>query len=471
MGWFEENNERFWNLLIILALIINLYAMVFSEKGLDTHVKESYVEVDEGYALDWGDTRLEDPLASDPNDSTVVDNKPTLISSNLFTSLLFVTLLGVLAIKISKGFGALVLLHPTLIYSVGKGYNEPLIAILMGVTAYLLLHSFKGNNWASKAVAALPIIIIIWLKTTSPADSMLIPALVFIAILSLSVFIPIHLLNPRRMIGVGFASGAGLVLLLGILEQGTSSIILDEPIRFLYALPFAFLDVVIIYGLFGMVLWPFVKSTWEKMGDMEDRLVSELALIIGGLSGLITMYVAVLWAYESILWNSDWPWHMVTMGNNGRYSTILVIPIYLLIKRVNGNINWANKQILVGVMLILPLSLLAGVHGQTMWTDEAAKTMSVEQDGHFLFVSDATLGMHWLYTFHDPLDAEDNNITGHWRSDEANWESQLDSDLIHVNWLVLAPEVSVAPVGWTLHDSGNADYLNGGGEWQVWTRG
>lgn len=470
MGWFEENNERFWNLLIILALIINFYAMVFSEKGLDTHVKESYVEVDGGYALDWGDTRLEDPLASDPNDSTVVDNKPTLVSSNLFSSLLFVTLLGVLAIKISKGFGALVLLHPTLIYSVGKGYNEPLIAILMGVTAYLLLHSFKENNWASKAIAAFPIIIIIWLKTTSPADSMLIPALAFIAILSLSVFIPSHLLNPRRMIGVGFASGAGLVLLLGILGQGTSSIILDEPIRFLYALPFAFLDVVIIYGLFGMVLWPFVKSTWEKMGDLEDRLVSELALIIGGLSGLITMYVAVLWAYESILWNSDWPWHMVTMGNNGRYSTILVIPIYLLIKRVNGNINWANKQILIGVMLILPLSLLAGMHGQTMWTDEAAKTMSVEQDGHFLFVSDATLGMHWLYTFHEPIDAEDNNITGHWRSDEADWQSQLDSDLIHVNWLVLAPDVSVAPVGWTLHDSGNADYLNGGGEWQVWTR-
>jgi hypothetical protein len=217
-------------------------------------------------------------------------------------------------------------------------------------------------------------------------------------------------------------------------------------------------------------IWLF-KSTWEKMGDMEDRLVSELALIIGGLSGLITMYVAVLWAYESILWNSDWPWHMLTMGNNGRYSTILVIPIYLLIKRVNGNINWANKQILIGVMLILPLSLLAGMHGQTMWTDEAAETMSVEQDGHFLFVSDATLGMHWLYTFHEPLDAEDNNITGHWRSDEADWQSQLDSDLIHVNWLVLAPEVSVAPIGWTLHDSGNADYLNGGGEWQVWTRG
>jgi hypothetical protein len=182
------------------------------------------------------------------------------------------------------------------------------------------------------------------------------------------------------------------------------------------------------------------------------------------------MYVAVLWAYESILWNSDWPWHMFIMGNNSRYITLLAVPIYFLIMRVNDKIDWKNVKVFIGVMLILPLSIAASIHGQTMWTDDAAESMEIEPDEHFLFVSDATLGMHWLYTFHEPLDAEKENITGHWRSDEAKWQDDLNDELSHVNWIVLAPEITEVPSGWMLHESGDADLLNGGGEWRVLKR-
>ena len=470
MKWFEDDTERFWKLLILFALFVNLIAVIGSENGLDTHVKDAYVEVDDGYALDWGDTRLDDPLASNPEDSTIVANNPTVLSSNYILSLCFIVFLGFMATMLGKGFGAIILLHPTLIYSVGKGYDEPLIASLMGIMAFLLLDSVKNNSWPRKAMVGLPLLLILFVKTTSPADSMLIPVLLFIIVMASSTKIPDRFFNPRKMLGIGFACGGGLILLLGLLGQGTPSIIVDEPGRFLYALPFAFIDVVLIYGFFGMVLWPFAKSTWEKMGTSEDRLASELSLLIGGLAGLITMYVAVLWAYESILWNSDWPWHMVTMGNNGRYITILAIPVFMLIKRINGDIDWADKKVFAGVILILPLSLLAGIHGQTMWTDEAAESMEIEEGGHFLFVSDATLGMHWLYTFHSPLDAEENNITGHWRSDEANWIVHLEGDLHHIDWIVLSPDITETPEGWTLVNSGKADYLNGGGEWRVLTR-
>jgi hypothetical protein len=166
------------------------------------------------------------------------------------------------------------------------------------------------------------------------------------------------------------------------------------------------------------------------------------------------------------------------MGNNGRYVTLLFVPIVLLLKHLNiaadsptfESPGQVLKTIGVVIALLLPLSLLAGIHGQTMWTDEAADAMNLEENEHFLFVSDATLGMHWLYTFFEPLDAENNNITGHWRSVEVNWVDALDQELSHVETIVLAPEVDNVPTGWVVESTGEVDLLNGGGEWRVMTR-
>ena len=87
------------------------------------------------------------------------------------------------------------------------------------------------------------------------------------------------------------------------------------------------------------------------------------------------------------------------MGNNGRYITILAIPSYLLIKRVNGELDWTERKAIMGVLMILPISLAAGLHGQTYWTDDAAELLSDNMDDgeDFLFVHDTTLAMHYLY--------------------------------------------------------------------------
>jgi hypothetical protein len=172
---------------------------------------------------------------------------------------------------------------------------------------------------------------------------------------------------------------------------------------------------------------------------------------------------------------------MWTMGNNGRYITILAIPSYLLIKRVNGELNWSKQKAIMGVLMILPISLAAGLHGQTYWTDEAAEVLSENMaDGEdFVFVHDATLGMHYLYTFHSHIDdVTERDITGHWRAPDSGWEEELFADtpmenrgdLSIVEWVVLAPgiEWEEVPDGW-YQTSGHADFMNGGGEWQLWT--
>ena len=283
------------------------------------------------------------------------------------------------------------------------------------------------------------------------------------------------------MVG-GFGFGILSIVILGLNGIGSFTVVSTESNRFIQALPISIFGVIIVYGFVGMILWPFAKVTWHKMAKDENRLTGELALFISTMAGAIVAYVACLWVYESVLWHSDWPWHMWTMGNNGRYITILAIPCYVLIRRVNGNIDWKQRKAVAGILAILPLSMAAGVHGQTYWTDDAAVVLDqhLQPSEEFLFVHEATLGMHYLYTFHTYIeDVEEREITGHWRDPSSGWENELISgyasenrgNLSSVEWVIFAPGVkwSEQPDGWVLASNGQADFMNGGGEWEVWT--
>ena len=474
MKWFEENNDRFWIGLLAVAVLLNLLAVYNSDLGLDVHVKSAYVETEDGYVLDWGDTRQSDPNASDPEQATIVDSPPSITQPIVGLIFLVLVFLSFSTMNNNIPIIGMILLHPTVIFSSGKSYDELLILSIFGAGALLLNSAYTQPDSSDvsisrKLIAYSVMIGAILVKLNSESWAELF-TIGFIIAAIITYYIPKFNLNSQHMLMGGFLLGIITIVMFGLAGYGTSKIIFDEPTRFLYSLPFAILNVVIIYTLFGMILWPFMSSTWKNMKGTDDDLACELSLIIGGMGGLISAYVAVLWTYESILWNSEWPWHMITMGNNGRYITVLAIPIWILINRVNDQVDWKNKSVFIGILLILPFSLLAGIHGQTMWTDEAADSMNLEEGEHFLFVSDATLGMHWLYTFHEPLDAEKNNITGHWRSDDASWEVDLEQELSHVDWLVLSPEIDETPEGWDVVDTGTADYLNGGGTWRVLVR-
>ena len=86
------------------------------------------------------------------------------------------------------------------------------------------------------------------------------------------------------------------------------------------------------------------------------------------------------------------------MGNNGRYLTALIFPFILLLHRTVGQNPWSiGKPLLLALLVVLPLSLLAGLHGQTMWTDDAAQSFSDEIDvgEDFLYIDDECLAMQW----------------------------------------------------------------------------
>jgi len=236
------------------------------------------------------------------------------------------------------------------------------------------------------------------------------------------------------------------------------------------------------------VLWPFLRGTIKNLGTIEDHSIATITGLIVGLSTVITIYIAALWTYEAALWNAKWPTVMWTMGNNGRYISMLMIPALLLIHLVaqvnplsetQADPKSKKSALIIGVILILPISILTAVHGQTMWTDDAGEAMvnlGLNEGEDFLFVSDATLGMHWLYTFRIEVDPDgENNIIGHWRAPDSGWIEDLNrndplpnrGDLKNVQFIVLSPEIENIPDGWTTVEQGEAPWMNGGGTWRV----
>ncbi len=501
MEWLDIEGDRFWQRLLIVGLLLNLIVVLTSDLGLDTHVR---MAADEEGELPWGHTRPTDPYASNPADvatvSSPISESETMIKlQSALQLIVLITIAGMISIRLA----ALVSIYPTFIFSSGRAYQEVGIAIYAAVAVIFLCYYFNSSDGKQKSLtkrwdltgkpihpgfailAGISLSAIFQLKGIITMELALVAGSV-IGILAfiMSKFgtIVVEKIElSTRLIGVLAGGGVMLVMIiLGFLGYGgTLSVIGDAPLRYASSLAFSVLGVMIIHTFFGMMLWPFIPNMWRMLAQKLDYNSTCNFIIISVFSAAITTYVAALWTYESLLWDSHWPWVIWTMGNNGRYISLMMIPWFALLYRLKAQdpsiptleepMSLA-KPLLVAILLVLPLSIITALHGQTMWSDEAAVAMELESGEHFLFVSDSDLGMHWLYTFYAPLDADENNITGHWRSDQAAWVDDLTNSLSQVETIVLAPEITDIPPGWSESASGQVDFLNGGGQWRVLVR-
>lgn len=494
MSWWQDvEDDRFWKTLLIIGILLNILVVFTSELGLDTHVR---MAADEEGVLAWGSTRPEVPTASDPTDggtvsSPIIEDSATMVKAGAL--LVMMGLIASITLLIGVRAGALVAIYPTFIFSTGRAYQEGAIALLALIAAILLCRSItrRGSSISiPEAIFGSLLLGLIPFSKGMLAGEGLAWFILVVSILAHQCSAKSaqyeFLRSPKHMGGLSAALvGISMLIMGGMGHGGTLSVIADSPARFASALLISAFDLILVYTLFGMVLWPFIGSTIRALGEVREYDVASLTAFICGFSTALIVYVAALWTYESLQWNAAWPMVTWTMGNNGRYISLIMAPCLLLLARLTQlepslpslqNPAERSKALLIGVLLILPISLLTAVHGQTMWTDEAGEILSQElEDGEdFLFVSETTLGMHWLYTFHSEVDPDDSRrITGHWRSNDVGWSSDLEEDgtLSHVDWLVLSPDSSPPSEGWVMHSSGEVDYLNGGGHWQVWNRG
>ena len=508
----QSLRQRNWVLLLIFGLLLNIIVSFTSDLGLDTHVhmaRDSSLADSEEATLPWGHTRPLDPMASNPEYSPSVDfgwyhflpsieNNVHFLGFSLMCMLIFLTILifkiyG--SIENGIAVSAIVAIHPTFIFATGRVFPEVIVAIFTIVMIFGLLIYEKWQSWngvlSSSIISGLSMGLILFVKGINPWYCLVVTSLILLwhSADKMGKWYEFTRSPPFAIKFGSLSTLIGLFLVGIISDSGTFYIVKSETLRFTSALLVASIDVILIYGLFGMILWPFIGNL-RKIWKISSHEIASFAGLISVLTTAIIFYIAALWTYESKLWNADWPWMMWTMGNNGRYISMLMVPIFFVIYRIHQIDSTAgtpftpkekSKSMILGICLIIPLSLLTAIHGQTMWTDDAAEILSENMDigEDFLFVHDATLGMHYLYTFHTEIDDVDSrDITGHWRDPDSEWEIELFSEeqwsnrgnLSGVRWIVLSPgiEWESPPEEWG-YISGRADFMNGGGEWKIYS--
>ena len=488
MERLKFKDERLWKGLLVLGILLNILVCFTSDLGLDTQVK---MAVDDNGSLPWGDLRPDTLGESDPEDGgqrVVLPLYGLSEAAIKATALLtFFGLIGCLLRWTGVHSAAIMSLSPAFIFSIGRGYEEVYLAAFCSLSFILLTGIASNKNRILQNFAGgLIFMLMPYAKGFVNLNFIFFGGLILGLLATLWGEIYARggektrwMSKPHIVSIVVFSIVSLSMVILGIIGyNSTLAILADNPIRYMTAIGFSFLDVVILFTLFGMVAWPFVRPMISVITSIEDSDIAIMAGYIVGIMTAIVLYVAALWTYEASIWNAEWPGIVWTMGNNGRYITMLFIPFVLLLKHLSNQVDIPTydspgskiKVVAVTLFILLPLSLLASVHGQTMWTDEAAEAMNLGEQEHFLFVSEDTLAMHWLYTFYAPLDAEEKQITGHWRSIDSSWELDLNTSLSQVNTLVTSPDVTFTPEGWIVRSSGEVDFLNGGGEWRVLTR-
>ncbi|NCG42366.1 MAG: hypothetical protein GWO84_02370 [Euryarchaeota archaeon] len=509
----DIDDDRFWWSLLVIGCLLSIIAIVNSDLGLDTHIRMNAANSDDG-VLEWGHTRTVDPLASDPTYTKVIEPQIDASSNQLFFPLGVMTIFAIglffsgyiNTTKIEAGkiawsprLPAILSIYPVFIFAIGRGYFEPVIAMVMGLSFGLIVIRDNIKRSVQAIILILALASVMYLKglSTDTISYFVIFAgtLNFIGQKIDDKYNSIEdkqspLKNPLPMALLTFSSVSIMLIGAGFFGFGSSlSIIGDSPLKFSFALFGSLLDVVIIFGLFGMMLWPLIIPLLTNLKQIRSYNVTLLTSCCAGLVAAIWVYVAVLWTFEAELWGAKWPDIMWILGNNGRYISLLIIPLFALMAHTAKQYPempslWSPKEksktLLLAIILVLPLTLLASLHGQSMWTDEAAEVLSdsMNDDQEFIFIHEPTLAMHWLYTIRTDLDLDgQRNITGHWRAPDSGWQDEVVNsaqypnrgDISSVQYIVVAPDIKTdIPEGWEILRQGEAPWLNGGNQWAIW---
>lgn len=485
---FTRNRETAGKILLAIGMVLVIYTCIFSDLGLDTHV---LMAVEEG-SLPWGHTRTQDPLASDLDYAPqyydradviygILDSEFKVKLASFASMATLVALCGFLTSKnneenVSFNFvvAAMISIYPAFIFSSGRGYMEVPIAIIFLLThlGYCTKRQEEQTSIIRKSIiAGLGISVIASLKGLNPIFGLLwtVYLLAIDAFQNkfenkVDKFFPIF-------IGLGFSS----VVVLLTLDHGN----ILNSIWFLFA---ALVDVS-LFLIIGLCLTHIIFSEEFSISKFLQSNF-QTSVVIFSVIIACSYWIADLWLTETALWSTSSLDIFIIMGNNGRYVT-MIAPFILLALNNYGqsdlfDFNDNRKKIFAfNLVLVVLLASFAGIHGQKMWTDDAANSLTKNiQDGdEFVLIHENELAMHWLYTMYSEFEREELDVTGHWRSPDSNFISEIEdneafakrSSLENVSYVVVQPGIEMElPDDWELIESGRPPKIFGDGEWVIY---
>ena len=473
----SHGTSRRWLGVLFLCVLLHLGAFWNSDLGLDAHVRLNAINNagDDGQTLDWGKLRLTADTVQSPNNSATYDGyippwsttETAMKLTSLFALFMVAGLAGIVprwqrsSERVDPRWSALILMSPVFLFATGRGYDEAMIALLIGVgvSGYYVN---KGDEIHQIRIHVLLLATSLLLVMGWKGFGLLTSLGVWLGAAALGAAwmeLERHqrgkegwtwLAHPWYMGGSVAITLYLLLFVAGFLtDNGTFSIIGEQPFHYLIATVFALIDGLGIYLLIGFAFWPFLSPSLSRLIGLRGPGITLLVMFSSGLLTALVAYMAALWTLESTIWNLSLPETMFLLGNNGRYATCLVIPIVLIL-------NWerpfpseeqpARTSLLAAFCLLIPAILFTSLVGQQLWSEDAGEELNAlvtDQDTSIMLVAPETLSMHHLYVMKTHIDLDGSSgIDGYWRTveDAANL---LAEDAWVPNLVVVAPHVQL----------------------------
>ena len=498
-------HHRRWALVFLLGFLLHIYAAFHSDLGLDAHVRLNALndEVAEGQDLTWGSPRVSG--ATSVNTNTVYDGyippwntSETMMKITAITSLVLVAAVASLRPRDQSSrpdfeprWAALLMLSPVLVFSTSRGYDEAPLALLMGLGVVGYWFN-RGETSAQQRLngifmATSVLLVMVW-KGFSPIASL---AVWLVMLIATEVWLRVwntgrytgegqFLGNPWSVGGLTFA-----VVYIGIAcaglfsEAGTFSIIADRPMEFLFASVFALLDTAVLYLLLGCLLWPFFVQRWQRLRSARGSGLTMLVVYISALMAGLVAYVASLWTLEASLWDMSLTSVMIVLGNNGRYATLLLLPLVALLRWNDGEVEIGSpsddRLSIRAIAVVLPFLLFTTLVGHQIWSEDAGEFLSEswqEGDDSLLLIAHESMAMHHLYVLKSNLDLDGSqSIHGLWATPDAA-SGMVETYQDTLDYVVVAPgtSIDVDTTSWTLIEAHEVPVsVPGGIQGGTWT--
>ena len=469
-----RKDRRWIAALLLVGVVLHVYAAVNSDLGLDAHVRLNALTDERSLEQDlpWGAPRISGDSTSEGGGiySGFIPPWNTSEQAMKVTSVVAVFCLAMVvsvrpkwtthAERFDPMFAVLVLLSPVMVFSSSRGYDEATLSLMMslGVLGYWFNRGDAPNACRLNGLMmATAIFMILGWKGFSLVAS---GAVWFALVVASEIYLFTSQRWERTSLGaifvhpwkMGLLSSAVVyvaVTMFGfVASSGTFSIVGEHPGRFFVASLFAIFDAVVLYLLVGCLLWSLLPGRWRGLYEARGRGITMLTVYIGAVLSGVVAYIGTLWTLESILWSMKLTEVMVVLGNNGRYATVVIAPMMMLLRWVEPTSRASPKRPptqVIAVLVVTPFLIFTGAIGHQIWSEDAGEALSSQwsnEDDSFLLIASESMAMHHLYVIKSNIDLSgERNITGSWATAGAadEWIESAGSSL---DFLLVGPDVS-----------------------------
>ena len=484
----ENGHPRRWAVVFVLGILLHSYAAFHSDLGLDSHVRLNALNDESSSVQDlsWGSPRISG--SSNVNSSTVYNGYiPPWNTSEAAMKITAIACMALVAVAVSFRprdqsstvrfeplWGALLMMSPVLMFSTSRGYDEAPLALLTGL-GVLGFWFNRGESIAHQRLngvlmATSVLLVMVW-KGFSPVPSLVVW---LVMILLTEAWVRMHrtglYTGDDQFFGNPWSVGClsfvlvyvGVTVVGFVSSSGTFSIIGERPLHFFIASVFAVFDAVVLYLLLGCLLWPFFVNRWKRLRSARGPGLTMLVVYISALLAGIIAYIATLWTLEASLWNMSLVNVMVVLGNNGRYATLLLIPVAALLRwgdiADNHGTRRETQHSLHAIVFVLPFLLFTTLVGHQIWSEDAAELLLQswdEDDDTVLFVAPESMAIHHLYVLKTNLDLDGSGgVHGLWVT-PGDAQEFIGTHGTSIDYVLIAPETTLDAntSSWGLLDS------------------